>query len=118
MLICMCKLSFADSWIVSEIYEAQNVPSKSKAIDQYDDLMIARGNNTTVHALLVPCTIEDGRYKITISEMDSNVFHILGTNYYIEMYGDNFCGPTSILRKTAEVILIKEGYIFKIEYDR
>lgn len=113
MLMCMCKISFADSWNVSEIYEAQNVPSNSKAIDKYGNLM-----NATVHTLLVPCNIADGRYRVTISEMGSNTFHIIGTDYYIEMDGNNYFGPTSPLINTAVVILIKEGYIFKIEYDR
>lgn len=99
LLICSCKLSFAENWDISEIYEAKIISSKCKAIDQYDNLMLARSNDTTIYALLVPCTIEDGRYKITISEMDSNIFHIIGTNYYIEMDGDNFCGLPLFYKK-------------------
>ena len=110
-------ISYADSWAIKTIYETQDVPRNCKALDSYGKPITSYSNSLeTVDKLLIPCSIEDGKYKITIIEINSGFYRIKDTNYYIEMNGTNYFGPTSLFNNSAEVILIKDCVSFKIEY--
>lgn len=109
--------SFADSWDIKEIYESTDVPPHSKALDSTGKPISSYGSSLeTVAKLLVPCNINDGRYSITIIELNSGFYRIKDSNLYIEMKGTNYFKPTSIVFKSADVVLIKDNLTFRIEY--
>ena len=111
------NLSYAESWSIKTIYETKEVPNNCKALDNYGKPITSYGSTLeTVGKLLVPCSIDDGKYKVTIIEVASGFYKIKDTNFYIEMSGTNYFAPTSILNNSAEVILIKDYLNFKIEY--
>ena len=113
--VCLC---YADTWDITEIYEAKEAPYKSKALDNYGKPITSYGNLTNISKILVPCSLDYGRYRVTITEIEPKFYQINGTNYYLEMNGTNYFGPTSIINKSADVILINEGYLKQILYDR
>ncbi|MDE6042298.1 MAG: hypothetical protein K2G07_01970 [Muribaculaceae bacterium] len=111
------EISYADSWDISTIYETKDVPQNCKALDSYGNPITLYGSSLqTIDKLLVPCSINNGKYKVTIIEISSGFYKIKDTDFYLEMKGTNYFGPTSIVNKSADVTLVKEGYIFRIEY--
>ena len=120
LFICIlvgASLSYADSWAIKTIYETKDVPTNCKALDSYGKPITSYGSSLeTIDKLLVPCSIDNGKYKVTIIEVNSGFYQIKDTNFYIEMSGSNYFGPTSTINKSAEVILIKDYLTFKIEY--
>lgn len=111
------NLSYADSWTIKAIYETKDVPKNCKALDGYGKPITTYGSSLeTIDKLLVPCSINDGKYQITIIEITSGFYRIKDTNFYIEMDGTNYFAPTSIINKSAEVVLIKDYFNLKIEY--
>lgn len=110
-------LSSANSWDITSIYEAKDAPRNCKAIDNFGNPITTYGNSlTTIDKLLIPCSIDDGKYQVTIIEISTGFYKIKDTDFYIEMKGTNYFGPTSIISKSAEVILIKNVLTFRIEY--
>lgn len=117
LYLCTFTISLAHNWDIAEIYEVRDVPFKAKAIDEYGNIINSCGSATTICKLLIPTKINEGKYKITIVEVDNGFFRIKDTDLYIEMKGTNYLGPTSLLNKSAEVILVNEGIFRRIEYN-
>lgn len=117
LYLCTFAIALANNWDIAEIYEVRDVPYKAKAIDEYGNIITSYGNATSIGKLLVPTKINEGKYKITIIEVDKGFFRIKDTDLYIEMKGANYLGPTSIINKSAEVILVNERLFRRIEYN-
>lgn len=117
LYLCTFAIALANNWDIAEIYEVRDAPYKAKAINEYGNIITSYGSATSIGKLLVPTKINEGRYKITIIEVDKGFFRIKDTDLYIEMKGTNYLGPTSIINKSAEVILINEGLFRRIEYN-
>lgn len=114
--LAVYESAYAESWDISEIYHAKEVPYKSKALDSYGVPVTSYGSISTIQKLLIPYTIENGEYNVTIIEITPTFFQVKNTDYYLDMKGRNYLGPTSVIKKAADVTLIKDGFIQKITY--
>ena len=71
------SLADASSYDVAGIYEKVELKDGAKAQDSY-------GNIKDVKAVYVPTKIDTGKYEVELTKIDSNFYHICGTNLYIE----------------------------------
>ncbi len=63
---------------VTAFYKATDIPYGVKALNNYDELI-------EVKTLLVPDKeIKAGKYKVSISKVDDNLYQVIGTKLYIE----------------------------------
>lgn len=69
--------SDSETYDISAIYEKIELDRGSKSIDNY-------GNIKEAKAVLVPTTIDRGRYDVEITRISSNLYQICGTSLYIE----------------------------------
>lgn len=69
--------SKVDSYDIAGIYEKVELKSGSKVLDSY-------GNVKDAKAVYVPTKIDTGKYEVELTRIDSNFYHIYGTNLYIE----------------------------------
>jgi hypothetical protein len=76
-IIAPCIKALADEYTVSKVYEVEELPYGSKAIDTY-------GSVVEIDKLFVPVKLEEGKYKVTVSRKGDNLYRIDGTDYYIE----------------------------------
>ncbi len=63
---------------VVAFYKASDVPYGMKALDNNDELVEI---NTV---LVLDKEIKPGRYKVSISKIDDNLYQVIGTKLYIE----------------------------------
>lgn len=69
--------SSEDKYDVAQIYEGIELQSGSKSIDTY-------GNVEDAKIVLVPTKLDEGKYSIELTKIDSNIYKIDGTSLYIE----------------------------------
>lgn len=67
----------SSSYDIVEIYQEVRVDSGAKVIDSYGDLK-------DVKKLLVPTRLDNGKYTVKVTRIDSNIYQICDTNYYIQ----------------------------------
>lgn len=61
---------------VENILEVQNVPDGTLAVDGY-------GSTTEVSQLLIPTSLEKGRYEVSVSKESDNLYLVDGQNLYL-----------------------------------
>jgi len=66
----------SDDCEVKKILESKELPSGALAVDGY-------GTITAASYLLVPVSLEKGRYEITVSQESDNLYYIEGQNIYL-----------------------------------
>jgi len=62
---------------VEKILEVQDVPEGTLAVDGY-------GSTTEVSRLLIPISLEKGKYEITVSQKSDNLYSVEGENLYLK----------------------------------
>ena len=70
-------VSSGDTYDVVQVYEAVELKSGSKSIDSY-------GNVEDAKIVLVPTKLDEGKYSVELTKVDSNFYKIYGTDLYIE----------------------------------
>lgn len=75
--ICASSHGNLDSYEVAQIYKAVEMDRGSKSIDNY-------GNIKEAKTILVPTKMDEGKYSVELTRIDSNFYKIEGTSYYIE----------------------------------
>lgn len=71
------SVSSGDTYDVAQVYEAVELKSGSKSIDSY-------GNVEDAKIVLVPTKLDEGKYSVELTKVDSNFYKIYGTDLYIE----------------------------------
>ena len=71
------SVSSGDTYDVVQVYEAVELKSGSKSIDSY-------GNVEDAKIVLVPTKLDEGKYSVELTKVDSNFYKIYGTDLYIE----------------------------------
>mgnify|MGYP006429921785 CR=1 FL=1 len=66
----------SDDCEVEKILESKELPSGALTVDGYD-------NVTEASYLLVPVSLEKGRYEITVSQESDNLYYVEGQNLYL-----------------------------------
>lgn len=61
---------------VEKILEARNAPEGTLAVDGY-------GSTTEVSTLLVPTSLEKGRYEVSVSRKSDNLYLVEGQSLYL-----------------------------------
>ena len=92
--------AMASEYDIKGIYQKQDLPSDSKAICSF-------GKIEDASAILVPVKLDTGKYVVRITRKESNLYHIEGTDYYIET---SFC---SEMAYNEEIILVIEWGVYK-----
>ena len=62
---------------VEKILEVQDVPDGTLAVSGY-------GSTTEVTRLLVPISLEKGKYEVTVSHKSDNLYLVEGENLYLK----------------------------------
>jgi len=62
---------------VEKILEVRDVPEGTLAVDGY-------GSTTEVSRLLVPISLEKGKYEITVSQKSDDLYSVEGENLYLK----------------------------------
>lgn len=76
-LITSIAIYAAKEYSVSDVYEKQALSYGTLALDNYDNIK-------EVRYLLVPTKLKEGKYKVTLKRLDSNVYSVVGTDYIIK----------------------------------
>jgi len=71
------NVSDSSAYDIVRIYEKQDVPNYTKAINE-------NGSVREVRELYVPVSLDTDRYSVEITRIDSNFYQICGTDFYIE----------------------------------
>jgi len=74
--VCDARATFLSDCDVQDILELQELPSGSLTMDSYGDLTVAS-------AVLVPMSLDPGRYKITVSRKTEDVYVVEGEGLYL-----------------------------------
>ena len=69
--------SQASSYDIAGIYEKIELKAGSKAIDSYNDV-------TDAKYVLIPTSVDTGKYEVELTRIDSNFYQIYGTSLVIE----------------------------------
>lgn len=81
------------------IYKLVDLPSGTKGIDDW-------GNLVEVETLLVPTSdIEEGRYEVSLTRKDSNLYKVDGMDLYV---ATNYCYEYATYDDA--ILIIKKGY--------
>lgn len=100
-VIISCGTIYAsDSYDVIKVYKRIEVEYGTKASNNY-------GNLIEIKYLYVPIELERGRYDVELNREDSNFYHIIGTDYYIET---RFCYKYAIREEALLIIKSSYGY--------
>lgn len=86
----------ATEYDILAIYEKVELPSGSKSCDSY-------GRIDDAKYVLVPIRLDDGKYVVELTKEDTNLYRIVGTDYYVELrYCYEYC-------YSEEVVMILES---------
>lgn len=92
------SVSSGDTYDVVQVYEAVELKSGSKSIDSY-------GNVEDAKIVLVPTKLDEGKYSVELTKVDSNFYKIYGTDLYIET---RYCYEYAT--RDDAVLIIKSNY--------
>ena len=85
------SVSSGDTYDVAQVYEAVELKSGSKSIDSY-------GNVEDAKIVLVPTKLDEGKYSVELTKVDSNFYKIYGTDLYIETkYCYEYCYSEEVI---------------------
>ena len=94
------SVSSGDTYDVAQVYEAVELKSGSKSIDSY-------GNVEDAKIVLVPTKLDEGKYSVELTKVDSNFYKIYGTDLYIET---RYCYEYAIRDEAVLVVESNYGY--------
>ena len=83
---------------MAQVYEAVELKSGSKSIDSY-------GNVEDAKIVLVPTKLDEGKYSVELTKVDSNFYKIYGTDLYIET---RYC--YEYVTRDDAVLIIESNY--------
>ena len=87
-----------DTYDVEQVYEAVELKSGSKSIDSYDNVEDAK-------IVLAPTKLDEGKYSVELTKVDSNFYKIYGTDLYVET---RYCHEYAT--RDDAVLIIKSNY--------
>lgn len=90
----------SSSYDIAEYYETISLKSGSKVIDNY-------GNVKDAQAVLIPVKLDEGKYEVELTRIDSNIYQICGTSYYIET---RYCYEYAMRQDAILVVTSSFGY--------
>lgn len=102
MVISSATRSSSNSYDVIKVYERVEVTNGTKASNGY-------GNLVEIKYLYVPIDLNRGRYDVELKREESNFYHIIGTDYYIET---RYCYKYAY--KEEALLIIKSSYGYTI----
>lgn len=88
-----------DDCDIIEFYERTDLDSGSKAIGAY-------GGVEEAEAVLIPTSVEEGNYEITVRRIDQNFYQINGTSIVIET---RYCNEYATYG-TEAVMMVESNY--------
>ena len=97
LVICGILNIYADKYDVKNIFYKERVEYDTRAIDNY-------GNIKEIDYILRPTQIDEGKYTVKLTRVDTNIYKIDGTDFYIET---QFCYEYCY---SEEVLLIIHNY--------
>ena len=98
MLLCLIStISFANKYDVAHILYKEQLERGTKALNTYNSVV-------EINYILLPTKIDEGRYTINVTRVDSNLYRIDDTDLYIET---KFCYEYCY---SEEVLLIIRNY--------
>jgi len=108
-LFCFLIISFVilyaqstKSYDIETIYNVENVVRGTMAINRM-------GNFEEITSLLLPINLETGRYRVTVTRRDSNIYEINGHNMYIKT---RYCYEYAYNQVVVLEITSRGGYSF------
>lgn len=94
------SISSGDSYKVLKIYEAVDLDSGSKGIDEYGDVK-------EIETILIPTELDLDTYEVTLTRIDTNLYRIDNTKFYIET---QYCYEYAYRDDAVLVITSNYGY--------
>ena len=88
-----------DDCDIIEFYERADLDSGSKSIGAY-------GGIEDAEAVLIPTSVEEGNYEVTVRRIDQNFYQINGTSIVIET---RYCNEYSTYG-TEAVMMVESNY--------
>lgn len=94
--LCVTCYVYATEYDIVAIYEKVELPSGSKSCNSY-------GRIDDAKYVLVPTKLDNGKYVVKLTKEDTNLYRIVGTDYYVELrYCYEYC-------YSEEVVMILES---------
>lgn len=87
-----------DTYEIEEVYVKKELPYGSKVIDRWDKVTDAK------YILLPADNLYDGKYEVSVTRIDSNMYSVTGTDYIVVT---RYCYEYAYYKKA---ILVYESY--------
>lgn len=100
LLVVQSVAMLADEYQVENVYEKQEVPKGSLALDDY-------GNEKEVKFLLIPAVLKQGDYSVELERVSSNLYKIKRTDTYIKTKSCYEYGYS-----IEAILIVKSGYSY------
>ena len=87
-----------ESYDVEEVYVKKELPRDAKIIDRWDNIQEAK------YILLPADNLYDGKYEVSVTRIDANLYSVTGTDYIIQT---KYCYEYAYYQKA---VLVYENY--------
>lgn len=100
LLVVQSIAMLADEYQVENVYEKQEVPKGTLALDNY-------GSEKEVKTLLIPVDLKQGDYSVELERVSSNLYKIKRTDTYIKTKSCYEYGYS-----IEAILIVKSGYSY------
>ena len=77
VLMTSSNLSSSKSYDVVKVYKIEDLETDSKTVDAW-------GHIDDAESVLIPTSLNTGKYQVELKKLDSNFYRIIDTDYVIE----------------------------------